>query len=41
MLNKEQYFPPEIEILKFEASDIITTSGTGDYNLKEDETPML
>ena len=41
MLNKEQYLRPEIEILKFEAFDIISTSDTGGYNPKEDETPLL
>ena len=30
MKQKRQYETPDIEILTFEAEDILTTSGTGD-----------
>lgn len=38
---KDLYLEPEIEIIRFEAMDIITTSSatSGNTNLDEDELP--
>ena len=35
-MNKEKYFAPEIEIVEFDAEDIITTS-----NKESDETGFI
>jgi len=39
MTAKKEYIPPVIEIIKFQAEDIITTSGWDDENeLPDDES---
>lgn len=35
---KEKYVPAEMEIIKFEAEDVIRTSGLGEWN-DQDELP--
>lgn len=39
MMCKEKYLTPEMEIIKFETEDIITTSGEDPY--EDIETPIL
>lgn len=38
---KKLFNDPEMEVFYFEAADIITTSGTTDETLDQDELPAL
>jgi len=39
--NKESYTTPEMEIIRFEAEDVITTSVTGNSLDTSDDLPRL
>lgn len=40
-MDKEKYITPDMDIVKFEAEDIVTASGDGVNGVDDDETAFM
>ncbi len=40
-MQKERYLPLDMEIVKFDAEDVILTSGESEISYEDDELPLI